>query len=319
MNNFIKQYDILWLSIEVSLFSYRLPVYQESEEKMSKELKTQWHPAFVSAMQLELKEDAKYLDFTSEYNLNTKPLEMDLLIVKKEKDVELKNEIGKIFRKHNIVEYKSPNDSMNLSTYMKVIAYACLYKAYEERVDDIDLDEITITLVRERKSEKLFRWFENNGYQVEETFKGIYYVSKEGYFLTQVIVSKQLSRENQKWLTLLSGDLDRTDVARVVSQIKTLAEENEKRHGDSVLQVAMQENEEVFNEIKEDENMCEALRKFFEPELNEAIEKAIKGVEESSQKEIILNALKAGNSVADISKVMLIPEKEIEAVAEANC
>lgn len=52
---------------------------------MSKELKTQWHPAFVSAMKLELIEDAEYLDYTSEYNLNTKPLEMDLLIVKKER------------------------------------------------------------------------------------------------------------------------------------------------------------------------------------------------------------------------------------------
>ena len=287
-----------------------MPVYQESEEKMSKELKTQWHPAFVSAMQLELKEDAQYLNFTSEYNLNTKPLEVDLLIVKKEKDVELKNEIGKIFRKHNIVEYKSPDDSMNLNTYMKVIAYACLYKAYEERVDDISLDEITITMVRERKPEKLFQWFENNGYQVEEVFKGIYYVIQETSFITQIIVSKQLSKENQKWLTLLSGDLDRADVARVVSQIESLTEENEKRHGDSVLQVAMQENEEVFNEIREDGNMCEALRKFFEPELNEAME--------NTKKDIILSALKAGNSVADISKVMLISEKEIEAIAEAN-
>jgi len=277
---------------------------------MSKELKTQWHPAFVSAMQLELKEDAQYLNFTSEYNLNTKPLEVDLLIVKKEKDVELKNEIGKIFRKHNIVEYKSPDDSMNLNTYMKVIAYACLYKAYEERVDDISLDEITITMVRERKPEKLFQWFENNGYQVEEVFKGIYYVIQETSFITQIIVSKQLSKENQKWLTLLSGDLDRADVARVVSQIESLTEENEKRHGDSVLQVAMQENEEVFNEIREDGNMCEALRKFFEPELNEAME--------NTKKDIILSALKAGNSVADISKVMLISEKEIEAIAEAN-
>ena len=70
MNNFIEWYDILWLSIEF-IFSYCLPVYQESEEKMSKELKTQWHPAFVSAMQLELKEDAQYLNFTSEHNLNT--------------------------------------------------------------------------------------------------------------------------------------------------------------------------------------------------------------------------------------------------------
>ena len=277
---------------------------------MSKELKTQWHPAFVSAMQLELKEDAQYLNFTSEHNLNTKPLEVDLLIVKKEKDVEIKNEIGKIFRKHNIVEYKSPDDSMNLNTYMKVIAYACLYKAYEERVDDISLDEITITMVRERKPEKLFQWFENNGYQVEEVFKGIYYVIQETSFITQIIVSKQLSKENQKWLTLLSGDLDRADVARVVSQIESLTEENEKRHGDSVLQVAMQENEEVFNEIREDGNMCEALRKFFEPELNEAME--------NTKKDIILSALKAGNSVADISKVMLISEKEIEAIAEAN-
>ena len=111
---------------------------------MSKELKTQWHPAFVSAMKLELIEDADYLDYTTEYNLNTKPLEIDLLIVKKEKDVEIRNEIGKIFCKHNIIEYKSPDDSMNLNTYMKVIAYACLYKAYEEHVDDIKLEEITI-------------------------------------------------------------------------------------------------------------------------------------------------------------------------------
>ena len=127
---------------------------------MTKELKTQWHPAFVSAMKLELIEDAEYLDYTSEYNLNTKPLEMDLLIVKKDKDVEIKNEIGKIFRKHNIVEYKSPDDSMNLNTYMKVIAYACLYKAYENYLDEITLDQITITMVREKKPRKLFHWFE---------------------------------------------------------------------------------------------------------------------------------------------------------------
>ena len=97
---------------------------------MAKELKTQWHPAFVSAMKLELMEDAEYLEYTSEYNLNTKPLEVDLLIVKKAKEVEIKNEIGKIFRRYNLIEYKSPDDTMNLNTYMKVIAYACLYKAY---------------------------------------------------------------------------------------------------------------------------------------------------------------------------------------------
>lgn len=278
---------------------------------MSKELNTQWHPAFVSAMKLELKEDAEYLNFTSEYNLNTKPLEMDLLIVKKKKNVEIKNEIGKIFRKHNIVEYKSPDDCMNLNTYMKVIAYACLYKAYEEQVDDIKLDEITITMVREGKPERLFHWFVKNGYQIEEVFKGIYYVSKEGCFLTQIIVSKQLSKENQKWLTLLSRRLDKSDAKRVVAQIESLTEESERQHGDSVLQVTLRENEEIFSEIKEERNMCEALVKLMEPEMKEALK--------NNRKEMILNALKVGSSVEDISRVMGIPLAEVEAVAKANC
>ena len=277
---------------------------------MSKELKTQWHPAFVSAMQLELKEDAEYLNFTSEYNLNTKPLEMDLLIVKKEKDVEIKNEIGKIFRKHNIVEYKSPDDSMNLNTYMKVVAYACLYKAYEEQVDDIKLDEITITMVRERKPEKLFHWFEKNRYQIEEVFDGIYYVSKEGYFLTQIIVSKQLSKDNQKWLPLLSRDLDRADAERVVAQIEALTEVNEKRYGDSVLQVTVKENQNIFRRMKEEGSMCEALRELFAPELKEAME--------NNRKEMILRALNVGSSAEDIYRVMGIPLAEIEAIAKEN-
>lgn len=50
---------------------------------MEEVLKTQWHPAFCSAMRLELIEDEAYLDYQSEYNLNTKPLQIDLLIVKK--------------------------------------------------------------------------------------------------------------------------------------------------------------------------------------------------------------------------------------------
>ena len=78
---------------------------------MTNELKTQWHPAFCSAMKLELIEDGEYLDYINEYNLNTKPLQIDLLVVKKVKDIEIKNEIGKLFRTHNIMEYKTPEDS----------------------------------------------------------------------------------------------------------------------------------------------------------------------------------------------------------------
>ena len=44
---------------------------------------TQWHPAFCSAIKLELAENKEDLDYISEYNINTKPLQMDLLVIKK--------------------------------------------------------------------------------------------------------------------------------------------------------------------------------------------------------------------------------------------
>lgn len=59
-------------------------------------------------MDLEFGENRKDLIYEKEYNLNTKPLEIDLLVIKKDSDVQIVNEIGKLFRGHNIVEYKSP-------------------------------------------------------------------------------------------------------------------------------------------------------------------------------------------------------------------
>lgn len=199
---------------------------------------------------------------------------------------------------------------MNVSTFLKVVAYACLYKTYEEHVDDIKLDDITITLVRETKPERLFQWFENNGYQIIEKYKGILYVSKEGNFPIQILVSKYLAKENQKWLTLLSSNLDRADAERVVSQLESLTEESEKRYGDSVLQVAMKENNKIFRQLKEDGRMCDALRELFEPELKEALEENTK----QNRKDMILNAIKNGSSAKEISKVMGIPLTEVEKV-----
>lgn len=58
--------------------------------------KIQWHPGFVAAMNLELSENRKDVIYEKEYNLNTKPLEIDLLVIKKETNIKLTNEIGNL-------------------------------------------------------------------------------------------------------------------------------------------------------------------------------------------------------------------------------
>lgn len=293
---------------------------------MTKERKTQWHPAFVSAVKLELREDAEYLEYTSEYNLNVKPLAVDLLIVKKEKDIEIKNEIGKIFCRHNLVEYKSPEDALNLNTYLKVVAYACLYKSYEQYMDEIELNEITLTFIREKYPQKLLQWFEMHGYKIEKKYSGIYYVLKEQCFFTQIIVSSQLNKRNQKWLTLLSKELDENDARRMAVQMESLTGNSDRQYGDSILQVAVRENEKIFREIKEEGKMCEALMELMKPEfdaaldkavnreVNKAVNKAVKNENVRKEREMICQAYKYGNSLQEISKFTGKSPHEIERI-----
>ncbi len=46
----------------------------------------QWHPGFCAALQIELKEEAEFLEFYPEYELSKKPMRIDTLIVKKIED-----------------------------------------------------------------------------------------------------------------------------------------------------------------------------------------------------------------------------------------
>lgn len=124
-----------------------------------KDTKVQWHPGFVAAMNLEFAKNRDDLEFIKEYNLNSKPLEIDLLVIKKDTDAIIDNEIGAIFKGHNIVEYKSPEDHLDIDTFYKVGAYASLYKSYGETVDSINADDVTVSLVRDTKPVGLFKYF----------------------------------------------------------------------------------------------------------------------------------------------------------------
>ena len=59
--------------------------------------KIQWHPAFDAALQIEFGDEAKYLEFDPEHLISKKPMQIDVL-VKNEKHVKLKKNIGRIFR-----------------------------------------------------------------------------------------------------------------------------------------------------------------------------------------------------------------------------
>ena len=236
---------------------------------------TQWHMALPSAIKLELMEYRHILKYQPEYLLNTKALQIDLLIIKKENDTIIKNEIGRIFKRHNIIEYKSPHDSAGVNTFFKVHAYACLYKVGKDGAF-FEPEDITITIIRERKPIKLLKWFVQQGCSVEERYNGVYYISGAGFFTTQIIAPKELDEESHLWLKALTDSIDKYQARQLINKSKELLDGPEAEYVDSVLQVASKANAEIFDRIKkEDADMYSALIELMRPEIDEAVNEAV--------------------------------------------
>ena len=138
--------------------------------------KIQWHPAFDAALQIELGEEAKYLTFEPEHLLSKKPMQIDVL-VKNEKKVKIRKNIGRIFRQHNIIEYKSPEDHLNIDDFYKVYGYTCIYKTEVEKVNQIPAEELTITFVCYHYPRQMLRNLQNErNINVKNIENGIYYL-----------------------------------------------------------------------------------------------------------------------------------------------
>lgn len=231
--------------------------------------KIQWHPGFVAAMALELREYREDLVFEKEYNLNTKPLEVDLLIIKKETPVQITNDIGSFFRGHNIFEYKSPKDHLDIDVFHKTIAYASLYKSYGNTVNEIKEDDITISVIREAKPIGLFKYFKEHGYSVSNDNNGIYRIKGPFPFPAQVIVTGELDRASHTWLKALSVKLDKRDMRDILEKVRQMTEKNDREMADSVLEVSIGANRHIVDELMGDDSMFETLMEIMEPKINE--------------------------------------------------
>ena len=84
-----------------------------------KDGKLQWHTAFSAGMHIEFREEMEKLRFEEEHILGKKPMQIDLLIIKMKTEEKIRKNIGKIFREHNIIEYKSPEDYLSINDFIR--------------------------------------------------------------------------------------------------------------------------------------------------------------------------------------------------------
>ena len=277
---------------------------------MDERTKVFWHEAFFEALQLEFHDYRDLLEFENEYLLSKEALSMDVLVIKKKPGERIDKNIGRIFRAHNIFEFKSETDSLTERDYNKVVAYALLYSSFTP----VPVADITVTFAVTIHPRELLKYLENvRGFTVQTAGDGIYYVEGDT-FPVQILESKRLPVKENLFMRNLRSNLSTSDVARTTEAYKKLKPFEKKNvYFDRLLQA----NTDAFEEAM---NMSDAFRKFFDDmaEKDGWLKDRIKaGIEAQLQQERIeLAAEYVAEHAAVVAKKLLLRGIPIDEIAE---
>lgn len=242
------------------------------------EIKNQWHAGFCSAIELELQDGCmeERLMYYREYLLNSKPVQIDLLVVKKSPDITVNNTLGEFLKGHNLFEFKSPGDSLGIDDYLKGIGYACLYKAQESHEGEIDINDITITFIRDGKPVKLLKYLAGEGYNIIEEYSGIYRFKIPGQFAIQIINTKVIDAEKYVWLKALSNEIEEDTAVKVLELTEQTKNKHQREMMESVVEVSIKANTAVYKRVQEDS--MQAIIDLFREDYDRGIEENTKKV-----------------------------------------
>lgn len=267
--------------------------------------KLQWHPGFSAALKMTLESEKECLEIHEEFQLSKKPLQIDILIVKKLKETTIKKSIAKLFRDHNIIEYKAPDDYLSINDFYKVYGYACIYQSDTDRVKEVDPETLTLTFVCSHYPREMLKHLKQvRGIHVEKQGPGIYYLKGDPIPM-QLLIVKELSKAENYWLQILRTDLK---AGPEIRELMTNYEKNKKsKDCVAVMNLIARAN---WKQMEVEKKMCDALKELFADELKEADERG----REQLLAEQVKKKLQKKKSISEIADELETDEQTIRMI-----
>ena len=184
-------------------------------------------------------------------------------------DILIDNDLGRDFRTYNILEYKNPDDELSIDVLWKCIGYAGLYKGLADTADQIPAKELTVTILRYRKPIKLFSTLVDDGFQVENTNDGIYRVSGVVSLPLKIVVIRELSDQNLLALKIMTRNAKESEVRAFLLATRTFSVPGDRHDADAVLQISSTANRDLYDKLRKEESMCQALKEILSEEIAE--------------------------------------------------
>ena len=279
--------------------------------KKSTTKRTDWHAGFAGGIEISLEEYLDLLDINREYELTKESPRIDFLVIKKTMDAVIDNDIGRIFRKHNIIEFKNPNDVLNIDVIWKCIGYAGLYKGLAKRVNEIPENELTISIFRSRKPVGVFNLCKREGKTVTNPYPGVYYLEGFGPIPIQVIITRDLKGDAFRALRIMATDADEDDIRKFLQVASGYKLPGMRQDANAVIRVSSSANRDAFDKVTKEDAMKDVLREIAEEVYADEIAKAAAEAEDRTRAESTRNLMDSFKLTAkEAMNALKIPVKD---------
>ncbi|MCR4764161.1 MAG: hypothetical protein K5696_11600 [Lachnospiraceae bacterium] len=152
-----------------------------------------------------------------------------------------------------------------------------LYRNILEFEQELNLSNeplrMDMLIIKKKTNEKianprnLFRALHDAGASVKKVHDGIYRIEGLINFPIQIIVTKELAKGEHSALKILTDKADEYEVRRFVSQARTFDTPVDRNNADAVLQVSVSSNPKLYERIRKEKVMCNALNELMKDEL----------------------------------------------------
>ena len=200
----------------------------------------QWHLPFQTVLRLSLEADTGHYTISPEKELTRKPLRIDFLILRLEDGYRMKSSLGKLLKKHTIVEYKGATDYLNVEDLFKGQAYASLYISsgtgdfspvnQKDSVSSetslsalarpglaIPPEEILLMFVCYPYPRKVMQFLQRTSVRIEENDPGIYRFRLWCIDMI-IVVQSRLNSVEYLWIKNLSSNVPPEDFDQMAAQ-----------------------------------------------------------------------------------------------------
>ena len=229
--------------------------------------RSDWHREFERILREEARPFGEDVVIRAEEELGIDPPRIDYLILDDMKRLMRSKTIFKMFKQHNIVEYKNPDDSLNMQVISKIIGYANFYIALTK---GCLRSEVSITIFRARKNKTLFKKMIKEGTLKTTSIPGIYHVKKLIDLPFQIVITNELQGEEYAAYRVLTDHATEKDVELVAQQMKSETDTEVKENKQKLLEFVEKKNPGIMRRVMGgDEDMSSILMEVLEPEIKE--------------------------------------------------